>query len=301
MLKKLAVGVLACSLTILPGCAKSVIPDIKAEHYPQCVRPFQDLETAEKAAQKKAAAAGLVGLGVGFGAGLASGDWKTAIALGLTLATVSAIGTYSFASIDQKMEEEKRFATIRATADANLGSYNRFQMYCYESMLCYLREFDNLQNAYRAGTITKPEYTEKFKEIRDAMAVLGKSIGAVDKNLKKVDGEFVAMMNKSGVKPRKARVSHARRAPKTTRALVKRIESNNRSLQKEQKMLAGLASESASTDGAKLKKQSMTTINKQYDSRFVASGNQLDNLREANTQALDIMDQAALEAGIDMV
>lgn len=301
MANKAAIGLLVCSLTILPACAKSVVPDIKAEHYPQCVRPFQDLQAAEEAAQKKAAAAGVVGFTAGFGASLLSGDIKKALVVGLAVGMVSAVGAYSFASIDQKMEEEKRFATIRATADANLSSYNRFQMYCYEAMLCYLREFDNLQNAYRAGTVTKPEYTEKFKEIRGAMVVLGKSIGTVDKNLKKVDGEFVEMMNKSGVKPRKAKVARAQRAPKNTRELVRRIERNNKSLQREQGRLANLANKSATTDGAKLKKQGMRTINSQYDSRFVASSTQLDNLREANTQALSIMDQAALEAGIDMV
>ena len=338
----------ATSGLFLSGCmAVPVIPTLAASgllklpgfvnankecYYPQCSEPLLEMqrrdETLMKQTVESAMGGGLGGAVVGI---VAAGDVTGAlIGMGIGVLSGGIIG-YTFAKMDQVEDENTRFASIRLTANQDLSKANRLQLYSYESMTCYMRVFDKLQESYAAGSLSKEEYANRFKEIRDAMVELGKVIGNMDENIRRTEREFNASFSKSvpvaPVAPVDAPVAQPD-SPKKQTAATRKPARKKRAQQSEE-IREQSASERIADTLAKNKKrveatqakndddlaviqqdfagketpppQNVKLIKTQYGQGYKTTRQQMDELRDVHREALNIMDSAALEAGIDMV
>lgn len=95
-----------------------------------------------------------------------------------------------YAKMNQMANENTRLASIRVAANQNLGKANSLQLYAYECISCYTREFDGLQADYEDGLLSKEEYIERFREIHWAMVALSETIGQMDDDIQRMEHEF---------------------------------------------------------------------------------------------------------------
>ncbi len=96
----------------------------------------------------------------------------------------------TYTNTNQIADENTRLASIRVTANQDLGKANRLQLYAYECISCYTREFDVLQADYENGLLGKEEYAGCFREIHRGMVVLDDTIGQMDDNIQRMEREF---------------------------------------------------------------------------------------------------------------
>lgn len=312
-------------IALTAGCAAHTrqdavtIPKLEARYYPQCIRPLVGMQEADSRVTQQTARSAIGGALAGAIIGiLTTGRLEGAIA-GLIGGAVSgaAIG-YTFAKFDQIADENTRFASIRITANQDLSKANRLQLYSYECLQCYLYEFEKLQEDYEGGRILKEEYTQRFTEIRKSMIALGKVIGNMDEEITRTEKEFATSFTRTAAKAAPAPVATPATAPASPKKAVRAAAHPRRAGTR--RLSATLAEKRARIEKAQEKndedltamlsefagkvrppRQDSRTIEKNYGESYTEARQQMEDLRTTHREALEIMDKAAIEAGIDMV
>ncbi len=300
-------------MLMLSSCAPSSIPKINAQYYPQCIQPLVKMQISDthitQATIKTAIFGAIGGAIVGFAT---SGDAVGALAGAAIGASTGAIVGYSFSKINQISDENTRFASIRITANQDLSNANRLQIYSYECIMCYMREFEILQTSYKNGNIVKYEYAMRFAEIKNAMVELGKIIGNMDTEISRTEREFTATLSRpteiSSLVPKPAVVSEIRRKPSQQKnhrkACLSDILAEKRA-HIEQAQEKNEADLSIMIDDFAGKphppKQDIQAIKQNYGQKYAEARQQIEDLRHTYSEVMAIMDKAAIEAGIDMV
>lgn len=297
----------------LTGCA-SKMPSIEAKYYPQCKRPLEEMAESDRAVTKKTAAGAIGGALVGALTGfLTTGKAAGAIG-GAALGAVAggAVG-YTFAKAKQLKEEEGRFSVIRDIAIRDVDKFSRQQMYAYESLLCYISEFESLNGQYKSGKMNIIDFRERFLEIHASMNVLGTFIGGMESEIEKTRGEFFDSLSASaqrqtGKKKEKAdtkkgkgrKITNLVRTAKVRKEKIRKLHEKNR---KEQDMFAeeSRKMQEHPARAARSIPPDRKKVEIGYGERYLACQNSAVELRETHTVALKIMNDAAMEAGIDMI
>lgn len=309
------IGGLLLPIFLVSGCGTRNVPRIEAQYYEQCVRPLVRMQEADSRLTQAAAQGALGGALAGAVVGLmvtASNPYALPVGLGIGAAAGALVGAgvgYTFAKLDQIADENTRFASIRVTANQDLSKANRLQLYSYECMQCYLREFDALKTSYEQGRILKSEYSARFKEIYAAMEALGRIIGSMDKELSRTQGEFSqslaktpGMLPTAGITP-KPRAMEKPRRKRSARDLSSSLAANrtrvNQAQSKNDADLTTILSESAGR--VTPPKQNPEHIKQNYGQGYAEARKEVEDLRSTHEEALAIMHEAAAEAGIDMV
>ena len=315
-------GATTLSMLLATGCATTPVPQIEAQYYGQCVKPLVRMQEADNRLARTTAQSTLGGALAGAVIGLmvtASNPYALPVGIGVGAAAGAAVGAgvgYSFAKLDQIADENTRFASIRVTANQDLSKANRLQLYCYESMTCYMREFDALKAAYEQGNLPQEEYRKRFSEIYAAMRTLGGIIGKMDAEISRTEGEFNASVSRRpSVAPATSQLQPAAIEPAAPGAPAVRQKARSG-----QRLAARLAERRARVEKAQEKneadltamleecvgkvtppKQNVAAIRENYGNGYVEARREIDDLRSTLKDALAIMDEAAFEAGIDMV
>lgn len=309
-------GAAAVSMLLAAGCATTPVPQIEAHYYGQCVKPLVRMQEADNRLARTTAQSALGGALAGAVIGLmvtASNPYALPVGIGVGAAAGAAVGAgvgYSFAKLDQIADENTRFASIRITANQDLSKANRLQLYCYESMTCYMREFDALKTSYEQGKLTQEEYRNRFSEMYAAMQTLGRIIGKMDAEIARTEEEFnasvsrrpsVALAASQPVASKRAGV--ARQRPRSGRHLAASLAERRSRVEKAQeKNDADLTAMLEECVGKVTPpKQNVAAIRRDYGTGYAETRREIDDLRSTLGDALAIMDEAALEAGIDMV
>lgn len=298
---------------LLSGCASKSLPKIEAHYYQQCIRPLIKMQESNSQVARQTATGALGGALAGAVVGIiASGRLEGAL-IGLAAGAVSgtAIG-YTFAKLDQIADENTRFASIRITANQDLSKANRLQLYSYECIDCYMREFDGLQAGYESGRITKDEYAKRFSEIRNAMVELGKVIGNMDAEIARTEREFNTSLSRSVVgitsasnpmltSAAKGRQGQPRKRPKAliSDTLAEKHARVEQAQEKNDTDLTAMLDDFAGK--VHPPKQDARAIEQNYGRSYAEAREQIEELRSLHREVITIMDEAAIEAGIDMV
>ena len=299
--------VLALSIT---GCSTKVLPKIEAQHYPQCIKPLVAMQEADNRLARTTAQSALGGALAGAVIGLiatASNPYAIPVGLGIGAAAGAATGAavgYSFAKLEQISDENTRFASIRITANQDLSKANRLQLYSYECLVCYMREFDALQTAYQSGTLNREEYKNKFSEIFSAMKELGKIIGKIDTELSRTEQEFNSSFSRTQyATPVPIESVRPPKPTRSTQQIFSQLADSRSKTQATQERndidLTAMLEECAGK--VTPPKQDVQAIQENYSKGYAEARQQVDLLRASHRDALEIMSNAAIQAGIDTV
>lgn len=302
-------------LVFLTGCGvpKKVIPRIETRYYHHCIKPLADLQQADANVTRSTLSGGLQGALAGAMIGFfTSGKIEGAlIGLGIGTLSGSVIG-YTFAKVDQIADEDRRFASIRITANQDLSKANRVQLYAYESLTCYIDEFNMLQDKFSNNLILSSEYEERFKEINKAMKSLGLMIGDIQKDILRTEKEFNSSINKTANKPHDYASSSYTKIilPQKTHSTKKRLGELQSNLK--QKRLRLKAEQDKNDEdltammddfAGKLSppKQNVQKISVEYGQRYDTAVLEIQELHRIHKEAMQIMFQTATETGIDVI
>ncbi len=329
------VACLTAGTLMLASCAPTNIPNVgESCYYGHCVEPLVEMQKKDTAlavnTAKSAAGGALAGAVIGLVIAAATGGRALpAVLIGLAGGALggAAIG-YTYTKMNQISDENTRFASVRVTANQDLSKANRLQLYSYESITCYIREFDRLQEAYESGVMSPEEYAKRFEEIHRAMVALGEVIGDMDNDLRRTEREFKASFTKVPFKPepvispapassntsiaqsapkprpvpvvRKPRPKHTQRAGQRISALVAK---NKKKVEQTQAKNDDDLGAMLETFAGKVSPppQSVSKIKQQYGQGYSDTRQQINDLRAVHREAMNIMNAAANEAGIDMV
>lgn len=317
--------VIICGIFILAasplqtGCASKAVPRIEARYYGQCVQPLTRMLEADNRVAQATIRSALGGAFAGAVIGLfttAANPSALPLGIGIGAAAGAAVGAgvgYSFAVLDRISDENIRFASIRITANQDLSKANRLQLYSYESMICYMRAFEDLQTSYRQGAMDKESYRTRFREIYAAMRELGRIIGKMDAELARTETEFNALFDRptaaleartSSVVSRSVKRSNmSRPQPRSRQPLsVTLIAQQNRVRQAQKINDADLTSMLRECSGKiSPPKQNVGNIRSTYGSGYTETRLDVETLRTAHRELLEIMNDAALHSGVDTV
>jgi len=303
------------------GCASKPLPRIEAQYYAQCVQPLVRMQEADNRVAQATIRSALGGAFAGAVIGLfttAANPSALPLGIGIGAAAGAAVGAgvgYSFAVLDRISDENIRFASIRITANQDLSKANRLQLYSYESLLCYMREFESLQTSYQQGTLDKETYQARFREIYAAMRELGRIIGKMDAELARTEKEFNDLFSRPTVtaeapapavvsppakakKPRASRTQSRSRQQLSATLLVQQERVQQAQKINDTDLTAMLQECSGKVSPPK---QNPVAIQTSYGNSYAETRIDVDTLRTTHQELLEIMNDAALQSGIDVV
>ncbi len=331
------VACLTAGTLMLSSCAPTNIPNVgESCYYGHCVEPLVEMQKKDTTiavnTAKSAAGGALAGAVIGIVIAAATGGRALpAVLIGLGAGALSgAVIGYTYTKMNQISDENTRFASVRVTANQDLSKANRLQLYSYESITCYIREFDRLQEAYESGVMPPEEYAKRFEEIHRAMVALGEVIGNMENDIRRTEREFNTSFTKVPLKPepeassapsapssnttiaksapkprptpvvRKPRPKHTQRAGKRISELVAK---NKKKVEQTQAKNDDDLGNMLETFAGKVTPppQSVSKIKQQYGQGYSDTRQQINDLRAVHREAMSIMNAAANEAGIDMV
>ncbi|WP_165071817.1 hypothetical protein [Desulfovibrio sp. ZJ200] len=317
MAKQIVTLCLLLAFCLCTGCANQNVPRIDAHYYRQCVSPLVEMQHSTSHLYKETTGAALMGAlgGAVIGIIVTPGNIVgPLVGAAVGAGTGAAVG-YSFAKLQQIHNENTRFASIRITANQDLTEANRLQLYAYECMECYMAEFEKLRNAYENGQILKPEYSKRYAEIRKAMQQLGQIIGNMEQEIARTENEFTSSFT---VAERAQRADAARAKTATPSPVSSASAARQQGANKPIKAVfaenrARVEKAQASNDDdltvmletfagkAIPPKQDAHAIASDYGQGYAETRQQIESLKVSHLRAMEIMDKAAVEAGIDMV
>ncbi len=336
------VVVCGASSLLLASCAPTNIPKLDSCFYPQCAEPLIEMKKSDNDVVTKTvvSSAGGALLG-GLAAALTSGKPKD-IAIATAAGAVSGgVAGYTYAKVKQTSSENERFAYLRVVANHDLSRANRLQLYAYECLYCYIREFDGLQADYENGLLGKEEYIERFREIHRAMIALGEVLGQIDTDIQRTEQNFNESLGRDPsyintedsedpyefepspkvTKSKGKKQKHvAKTSAKSTKGHKQKQVAKKTPQRPAQRLLATLdeSKEEAKQVKARndsetaiikrdiegkqtLPSQNVQNIKKQYSQGYAVTHRQQNELKSVHREAMNIMDEAAQKSGIDMV
>ncbi len=314
---------LCCLLTlaagpVLTGCAAKPPPRIEARYYAQCIQPLVRMQEADNRVAQATVRSALGGAFAGAVIGLfttAANPSALPLGIGIGAAAGAAVGAgvgYSFAVLDRISDENVRFASIRITANQDLSKANRLQLYSYESLICYMREFESLQTAYRQGTLDREAYQARFRELYAAMRELGRIIGKMDAELARTEKEFNALFSRptaateaprAAPPPASEAVRPPRTRPRSRNRLSATLAVQQARVQQAQKHNEADLTVMLQECSGKVSppRQDAGAIRATYGNGYTEARLDVDTLRATHQELLEIMHDAALQSGIDIV
>jgi len=305
---------LLCALMLLTACApKAKIPDIKAEYYPQCVRPFQALANAQKALIQRTVVAGALGAAGGaVVGGLLSGDWKGALVGGIVGGIAAGTAGYASGKQQQIKDVKARLASYRTDMKTDIRNMSQVELYSMLSLQCYVREFKKLLGNYRAHKITEADFKSHYAEIQHGMKQISSVLDDAYNQSIKRDQEFrTALASEREIAKKKAKenrslASAEQKNAKQTRAIskVSSVNQMERLVNRTQKDAERNATRQEAAYTSTIDSQasaSLDSISSDFDSNYTTSTVRIASTKALYSKSLDIMNEAASHAGIDMV
>lgn len=314
----------------IQGCAtRQSLPQMNVNYYPQCYKPFKDLEATENYVAKQTAAGAVIGGLLGGGLGALSGNWKAAVAAGAGGVILGGISGYAKAKMQQIKDDKARFASYQADMNQDMMNATRVEQYSLAAMQCYAREFDSLLVQYKYGRITKLDAENRYKEIREGMAQISTILSRSKVDLLKRDEEYrAAFAAEAKAKNMTAPVTatlDTKRASRPVRSRANRNVSGKRSrrtpLQSVPEASSGeltaltneIQSQKAEADSrtgriaqasamtAQTPPQNLDAVSHYYENEGMESVMRIEQAQDMRERTLTAMSNAAANAGIDVI
>lgn len=159
------------SVMTLTGC-KSQYGEQKTtvNYYPQCYTPVAELRKDENSVAKSTAAgaAGGAVLGALIG-GLATGKVEGALVGAVAGGAAGAVGGNVYGKSQAKQRDAQYLEAYARQLGSEAQVMDRATAAATVAMKCYDKEFKTAIAQYKAGTITRIELDERYKEIRSGL------------------------------------------------------------------------------------------------------------------------------------
>ena len=306
---------LLCYMVLqLAACApKQKIPEIKAEYYPQCVQPFKELAEAQRALVTRTVASAALGAAGGAIIGaLATGDWKGALAGGITGGVVAGTVGYSTGKQQQIADVQERLRSYRTDMRTDIRNMSRVELYSMLSLQCYIREFRGLLVQYKANQISREEFQKRYKEINTGMTQISGLLDDAYTQAVQRDQEYrQALASERTIAKGKAKNNRtleaaARKNSRQAKAIARADSLNEISelVSQQQK----ISQENVVRQDSKLAQvlenntnTSLDALSNDFDSDYTTTTVKIAATKDMYAKALDIMNDSAEKAGIDMV
>lgn len=306
--------ILCCMVLQLTACApKQKIPDIKAEYYPQCVQPFKELAEAQRALVSRTIASAALGVAGGALIGaLATGNWKGALAGGIAGGVVAGAAGYSTGKQKQIADVQQRLRSYRTDMRMDIRNMSRVELYSMLSLQCYIREFRGLLMQYKKNQVSRKEFQKRYKEIKTGMTQISGLLDEAYTQAVKRDEEFrQALASERTIAKGKAKNNRtleaaARKNSRQTNAIARADSLNDMSelINRQQK----ISKENVARQESKLTQvletktnTSLNTLSNDFDSDYTSTTVKIAATKDMYAKTLDIMNDSAEKAGIDMV
>ena len=311
---KISVILMFCAVIMTGACApQAKIPKINAEYYPQCVKPFQDLAEAQKALVQRTIVSGVVGVAGGAAVGaLVSGNWKGALVGGIVGGIAAGTAGYASGKQQQIKDVKARLASYRVDMKTDIKNMSQVELYSMLSLQCYVREFKKLLGNYRAHRISEADFKSHYAEIRNGMTQISTVLDDAYNQSVKRDQEFrnalASERELAKDKPKENRTLAAaeQKRSRQTRAIsqVKNINQMERLINNTKKDAERNAAKQEAAYASAIDSQasaSLDSISSDFDTNYTTNTVRIASTKTLYSKSLDIMDEAASHAGIDMV
>ena len=313
-LKKINIfWLVAIAISLVAHGPKYKVPEIKAEYYPQCVRPFKELANAQKALVQRAVLTGAIGAAGGAViGGLLSGNWKGAVAGGIAGGLVAGMGGYAVAKQKQIKDVKKRLRSYRTDMKVDINNMSHVELYSLLSLQCYIREFKLLLGNYKSHKITEVDFRKRHAEIQHGMKQISTILDDAYNEAVKKDQEFrdaIASERKLAHKKEKENRTIAAAEKKNSKKISAINKANN--LAKMERLVNLSQYDSAknaaqqeialSVAGKDSGETNIDNISNDFDKEYTSGAARISSTKAMYAKSIDIMNEAAANAGIDMV
>lgn len=305
---------LCCMVLQLAACApKQKIPEIKAEYYPQCVQPFKELAEAQRALVTRTVASAALGAAGGAIIGaLTTGNWKGALAGGIAGGVVAGTVGYSTGKQQQIADVQERLRSYRTDMRTDIRNMSRVELYSMLSLQCYIREFRGLLAQYKTKQISREEFQKRYKEINTGMKQISGLLDEAYTQAVQRDQEFrQALASERTIAKGKAKSNRtletaARKNSRQTKAIARADSLNDMSelISRQRK----ISEENVVKQDGKLAQAlesntntSLDALSNDFDSDYTTTTVKIAATKDMYAKTLDIMNDSAEKAGIDMV
>ena len=167
----LCLCVVLLSAMTLTGC-KSQYGEQKTtvNYYPQCYTPVAELRKDENSVGNSTAAGAAGGalLGALIG-GLSTGKVEGALAGAVAGGAVGAVGGHAYGKSQAKKRDAQYLQAYAEQLGSEARTMDRATAAATVAMKCYDKEFKTAIAQYKAGSITRIELDERYKEIRSGL------------------------------------------------------------------------------------------------------------------------------------
>ncbi len=320
---------------------KTPMPKINAEYYPQCYAPFKKLHESQVALQKRTigytAGGAVVGAFGGALLGLLRGNWQSVVIGGVTGAVAGGMTGYNLAKIQDIKDEQKRMMIYQVSMRADLVNSTEVEIAALQALKCYIQEFENLQREYAEKRITKEEFSKRYAEIRTGITEIGKITSGSHTMLVQRDAELRTALQKEKGLEQPLPTVEERRAIKNQKVHKAAVKSRKKRQRSRGKTPHVPAPETSSLAMAELKgeldqlQEEAVTKKAQYNIENQKNGEaangskeqkpapvsmqqvaatfndypdnvlRMETVEQQRKKTLEIMDNAAMQSGIDMV
>lgn len=312
--KRIFSVLLCCVILPLTACApKYKVPEIKAEYYPQCVQPFKELAEAQKALVTRTVASAALGAAGGALIGvLTTGKLEGALLGGLAGGLMGGTVGYSTGKQQQIADVQARLRSYRTDMRTDISNMSRVELYATLSLQCYVREFRGLLVQYKGKQVSREEFKKRYGEINTGMKQISGLLDEAYAQAVQRDQEFrqalasERTLAKHNPKNNRTLEAAARKNSRQDRAIARAGSLNDMStlIAKQQK-----ASEANVAKQEKLLTQTLESntntnldaLSNDFDSEYTATTVKIASTKAMYAKTLDIMNDSAEKAGIDMV
>lgn len=269
---------------------------------------------------------------------LRGGNWQSTLAGGLVGGLAGGMTGYTLAKIQDIKDQQKRMMAYQVSMRADLANSTDVEIAALQSLRCYIQEFEQLQKNYAAKNITKEEFAKRYAEIRTGITEIGKITSDSHIMLVQRDAEFRTALqgedgigqalptveqrrtireqkNQHGAKRKKDLKKNRKKSPKTEPALessslaMAELKDELDQLQedavaKKTQYSAQIQDSQPGSSNASTTRQPEPVSVQQVAATFndypdkVLSMEAVENQRK---KTLEIMNDAAIQSGIDMV
>lgn len=305
---------LCCMMLQLAACApKYKVPEIKAEYYPQCVQPFKELAEAQQALVTRTVASAALGAAGGAIIGaLATGNWKGALAGGITGGVVAGTVGYSTGKQQQIADVQERLRSYRTDMRTDIRNMSRVELYAMLSLQCYIREFRGLLAQHKTRQISREEFQKRYKEIQTGMTQISGMLDEAYTQAVQRDQEYrQALASERTIAKGKAKNNRtleaaARKNSRQTKAIARADSLNDMStlISKQRQISEKNVARQDSRLAQALESNTNTSLDalsSDFDSDYTTTTVKIAATKDMYAKTLDIMNDSAEKAGIDMV
>ena len=182
---------LVISMALLGCTSKYGTQTTQVNYYPQCYQPVSDLRADESAVNKSTGGGAVAGalLGALIG-GLVTGRAEGALVGAAAGGATGAVAGHAYGKSQQRQRDQQQLNTYLTQLQGESANMDRATAAAKVAAKCYNEQFQQAVGAVRAGQMTKPEFTNRYTEIRSGLEETARILNNTSTAMAQKDSEY---------------------------------------------------------------------------------------------------------------